>query len=98
MPKYHLDVIFFPQLGLMSQHTNVYDTFYLTQLDAMIAAISTWPDANHYIEKFGRLRGSLVERGSKAFEPIPNHFNTLNHGDMFVYLNQDIFLNTKFLY
>lgn len=69
----------------MSQHTNVYDTFYLTQFDAMLAAISSWPNANHYIEKFGRLRSSLLEKGSKAFEPNTSHFNTLNHGDMFVF-------------
>lgn len=70
----------------MSQHTNLYDTFYLSQFDAMTEVVSSWPDANNYITKLRRLRSSLLERGCKAFELNPNHFNTLIHGDMFVYI------------
>lgn len=75
----------------MSQHSNVYDTFYLTQFDAMTEVISSWPNANHYVPKLRRLRSSLLERGSKAFDPNPNHFNTLNHGDMFVFSTLNFF-------
>lgn len=78
---------------MMSQHTNVYDTFYLTQFDAMIEAITSWPNANQYIEKLRRVRSSLLERGSEAFKPNPNHFNTLNHGDMFVSFIPGVFLH-----
>lgn len=68
----------------MSRHTNVYDTFYLTQFDAMTEAISTWPDASLYVPKLRRLRNSLLEKGLNTFDPNPKHFNTLIHGDLFV--------------
>lgn len=72
-------------IGLMSRHTNVFDTFYLTQLDVLMEeVVSKWPDADYYLAKLRRVRDNLMELGAKAFEPDPSHFNTLIHGDMFV--------------
>lgn len=69
----------------MSRHTKVLDTFYLTQLDVLMEeVVSTWPDADYYMEKLRRVHNNLMELGAKAFEPDPSHFNTLIHGDMFV--------------
>lgn len=72
--------------GLMSRHTNSLDTFYLTQFDVLMEVVSTWSDAEYYIPKLQHVRKHLMKKGAKAFEPDQNHFNTLIHGDMFVYL------------
>lgn len=68
----------------MSRQTNVYDDFCLAQFDAMTEAISPWPNANQYVSKLSRLRKNLLEKVRQAFEPEPNHFNTLIHGDLYV--------------
>lgn len=68
----------------MSRHTDVFNTFYVTQFDVMMEVVSTWPDSVYYIEKLQRLRGNLMKKGAKAFDPQPNHFNTMIHGDMYV--------------
>ena len=69
----------------MSRHTDSYDQFYLTQFDGMVDTVSTWPNANYYLPKFQRLRNEFLEKGCKAYAPDPNHFNTLIHGDLYVY-------------
>lgn len=73
-----------PSLGLMCRHTDAFNTFFITQFDVMLEVVSTWPDNKHYMEKLQRLRNNLLEKGAKTFDPQPNHFNTLIHGDMFV--------------
>lgn len=69
-------------LGLITRDTDVLSTFYLTQFDAAVEVISTWPDFVYYAEKLRRIRGVFMERGRLAFDPSPKHFNTLIHGDM----------------
>lgn len=76
----------------MTRHTDVLNTFYLTQFEILMEVVSTWPDSGNYMGKFQRLHNNLMERGAKAFEPETNHFNTLIHGDMFV----SIFTNKYF--
>lgn len=66
----------------MSRHTDVFNKFYVTQLDVMMEVVSAWPDGEYYIKKLKRLRTNIMKRGSKAFDPEPNHFNTMIHGDM----------------
>lgn len=68
----------------MTRHTDVFDTFYRTQLDVLMEVVALWPDGAYYIEKLRRTHSNLMERGSSAFDPDPNHFNTMIHGDMFV--------------
>lgn len=71
----------------MSRHTDALDTFFLTQFDVLMEVVSTWPDNEHYIDKLQRLRNDLMERGAKAFDPDPKHFNTLIHGDLYVFFS-----------
>lgn len=68
----------------MSHHTDVFNVFYLTQLDVMTEVLSEWSDGDYYIEKMKRVRTNLMEKGANAFAPNPNHFNTLIHGDLYV--------------
>lgn len=68
----------------------MYTTFYLTHLDVIIEVVSTWQDGEQYMEKLKRLRSNLIEKGAKAFDPEPTHFNTMIHGDMFVFCNLSI--------
>lgn len=70
----------------MSRHTDVFDTFYITQLEVLMEVVSTWEDSSYYMEKLDRLRGTIMEKGAKAFSADPSHFNTMIHGDMFVFL------------
>lgn len=70
--------------GLMTRHSDANRKFYSTQFDAMVDAISRWPNANKYMPKLERLRSKVLEQGAKAFDPEPHHFNTLIHGDLCV--------------
>lgn len=68
----------------MTCHTTTLDAFYCTQFDCMMEIVEKWPNADYYIPKLRRLRTHLMENGSAAFQPDPNHFNTLIQGDLFV--------------
>lgn len=68
----------------MSRHTDVLDTFYITQLDVLMEVVETWPDGDYFMEKLHRLRGTMMEKGANAFGADPDHFNTMIHGDMYV--------------
>lgn len=70
----------------MSRHTDVFDIFYITQLEVLMEVVSTWEDSEYFLEKLHRLRGTIMEKGAKAFSADPNHFNTMIHGDMLVSL------------
>lgn len=50
----------------------------------MIEELSTWPDFKQYAVKLRRIRNDVVEKGCQMFDPNPNHFNTLNHGDVWM--------------
>lgn len=68
----------------MTRHTTTLDSFYCGQFDCMMEIIEKWPNADCYIPKLRCLRTRLMERGASAFQPDPNHFNTLIQGDLFV--------------
>lgn len=68
----------------MSRDSDVFHNFYYAQFDVMIEVLSTWPDFDRYTEKLRRLRNDVMERGLQMFDPDPNHFNTLNHGDFWM--------------
>lgn len=70
--------------GLISRSTDGLNIFYLTNLDSVIEVVSKWPDFTLYTEKLRRLRANFMEKGRKAFDAEPNHFNTLIHGDMWI--------------
>lgn len=58
--------------------------FYYAQIDAVIEVLSTWPDFEQYAVKLRRFRNDVVEKGCQMFDPNPDHFNTLNHGDLWL--------------
>lgn len=68
--------------GSISRATDKLNNFYLTQFDAAVEVIAKWPDFAAYTDKLRRLRDNLIEKGRKAFDTDPKHFNTLIHGDM----------------
>lgn len=70
--------------GAMSRDSDAFHTFYYAQLDVIIEVLSSWPDFVHYARKLRRLRNDIVEKGCQMFDPNPNHFNTLNHGDFWL--------------
>lgn len=70
--------------GLMSRHTDVFDVFYLTQLDVVIEVLSEWPNGDYYIDKLKRVQENVMKKGARAFAPDASHFNTLIHGDLCV--------------
>lgn len=51
-------------------------------MDAVVEVISEWSDFAEYAEKLRRIRGEIVERGHQTYDLNPNHFNTLNHDDL----------------
>lgn len=66
----------------MNRSTDGLTHAYLTQLDALIETISKWENYEYYVEKLRKFKPHLVEKGRTAFDPSPNHFNTLIHGDI----------------
>lgn len=66
----------------MNRNSDVFHTFYHAQIDVIIEVVSSWPDYEHYVEKLRRLRSEIVERGCQMFDPDPDHFMSLNHGDL----------------
>lgn len=75
---------FWKNQGAMSRDSDVFYNFYYAQFDVLIEMLSTWSDFDRYTEKLRRLRNDIVEKGLKIFDPKPNHFNTLNHGDFWL--------------
>lgn len=70
------------KLGHISRGTNAFDNYYTLTLDAVVEVISEWPDFVDYAKKLRRFRDDIVERGRKTYDLNPNHFNTLNHDDL----------------
>lgn len=53
------------------------DVVFLTQLDALIELVSSWPDFDKYTEKLRRFHGKFVEKERQIFDADPKQFNTL---------------------
>lgn len=90
-------------IGIISRHSDAFNSAYLSQLDLLIELVESWPEYTNYANKLRRLRPHLIERMRRAFDVNPNHFNTLIHGDMFVHFryffhfSQNCFLLLLFL-
>lgn len=69
---------------MVSRNSDALNTLYLTQFDALIEVIESWPEFSVYTAKLHRLRPHLVEKLRTVFDVNPNHFNTLIHGDMWI--------------
>ncbi|KAJ6636145.1 hypothetical protein Bhyg_14732, partial [Pseudolycoriella hygida] len=70
--------------GMLNRSTTTFHQMYLNMLSTIISVISTWKDYDYYVDKLTKLRGNLIEKGRRAYDPKPHHFNTLIHGDMWV--------------
>ncbi|XP_055301831.1 uncharacterized protein LOC129568209 [Sitodiplosis mosellana] len=68
--------------GHISRGADAFKDYYPLTLDAVIEIISEWPDFAVYVEKLRRLRNRIYELGCQAYDLNLNHFNTLNHDDL----------------
>lgn len=71
--------------GLIDRNSDVFDIFFLTHFDLTMEVVSEWSDGADYIGKLRCLRAKFLEKCAKTLDPDSNHFNTLNHGDLYVY-------------
>lgn len=55
---------------------------YEGQMDAVIELVAGWEGYDYYVAKLRNFRSHLRERCVTEMAPSPNHYNTLNHGDM----------------
>lgn len=55
---------------------------YSGNFDALLDAISNWPDLSKYSEKLQRIRTDIVERWRRIYDVNANEFNTLCHDDL----------------
>lgn len=51
-------------------------------MDIVIEIISEWPNFAVYAKKLRHLRSEVIERGYQTYDLKPDHFNTLNHDDL----------------
>ncbi|XP_055301832.1 uncharacterized protein LOC129568210 [Sitodiplosis mosellana] len=69
--------------GHLSREIDTFKDYYALTLDVVIETISGFgPDFAVYVEKLRRLRGEILERARKTYDFNPDHFNTLNHDDV----------------
>lgn len=69
--------------GRLSREIDAFNAFYMRNFDAVLETISSWPDFTVYAEKLRRIRGEVIERWRCTYDFKPNHFNSLNHDDLF---------------
>lgn len=70
------------KFGHISRGTDTFKDYYPLTLDIVIEVISEWPDFEIYVKKLRRLRDKIFELGRQAYDLNLNHFNTLNHDDL----------------
>lgn len=68
--------------GHISRETNAFNDYYPLTLDALIEVISEWDDFTIYANKLRRIRDDVLERARKTYDLNGDHFNTLNHDDL----------------
>lgn len=69
--------------GHLSREIDTFKDYYALTLDVVIETIGEFgPDFDIYVEKLRRLRGEILERARRTYDLNPDHFNTLNHDDV----------------
>lgn len=68
--------------GHMSRGADGFNDYYIGTFKIVIEVISEWPEFEVYAEKLRRICDEVMERGYQTFDVNPNHFNTLNHDDL----------------
>lgn len=69
-------------IGHISRGTNGFNNVYSAHLEIVLEILSERPGFDVQIEKLQRIRNELFERGNRIYDVNPNHFNTLNHDDL----------------
>lgn len=54
---------------------------FLGRMDTLIDTVSNWPDFSYYLPKLKALRCRLMEKCIETVRPMPQHFNSIIHGD-----------------
>lgn len=67
----------------MSREIDAFNTFFMGNYDAALETISSWPDYSVYADKLRRIRNEVIERWRCTYDFKSNHFNSLNHDDLF---------------
>lgn len=71
-------------IGFINRIEDSLQFFFLTNFDAFCELIATLPQLAHLNEKLAKLQNKFIEKTCATFDPDPNHFNTLAHGDMWM--------------
>ncbi|XP_037817354.1 uncharacterized protein LOC119607484 [Lucilia sericata] len=69
--------------GIYNRHVNIYGIFVENVMKVSAKYAATCPElGKYYAEKLSRLIPHAVEYVTRCYDPNPNHFLTLNHGDI----------------
>lgn len=60
------------------------ETFLNEPFDVLCQVLSTWGGMDEYVVKLKRFRETYIEMGKRLYEPDPNGYNVLNHGDFHI--------------
>lgn len=71
------------RIGRFSREMVALDDSNIGNFDAVLDAISKWPDFSVYTDKFRRIQSEFVERYRRTYDFNPNNFNTLIHDDVY---------------
>lgn len=73
---------FFLLQGHISRETNAFNDYYALTMDALIEVLSEWHEFTVYADKLRNIRNEGLERARKTYDLVKDHFNTLNHDDL----------------
>ncbi|XP_031636472.1 uncharacterized protein LOC116349260 [Contarinia nasturtii] len=76
------DIFSICKLGHLSRGANGFNNFYVGTFETVIEVLSEWPEFDVYTNKLRRIGDQVIERGYQTYDMNPEHFNTLNHGDL----------------
>lgn len=67
----------------MSREIDAFNDYYMSLYDIAVETISSLPDFTVYANKLRAIRSEVIERWRCTYDLKPNHFNSLNHDDLF---------------
>lgn len=60
------------------------ETFLNEPIDVLCDVLTSWGGLDEYVVKLKEFREKYIEMGKRLYEPDPNGFNVLNHGDFHI--------------
>lgn len=60
------------------------ETFLNEPFDVLCEVLASWGGMDEYVVKLKRFRENYIEMGKRLYEPDPNGYNVLNHGDFHI--------------